>query len=323
MKRILSIDGGGIRGVIPARLLSHIEVSAGKPISELFDLIVGTSTGGLIALGLTAPGEDGKTPKYSAADLVSLYNRERKNIFPNSLWDKLTSLGGIGDEVYDHEGLEGVLEDYFGVLELGQLINNVMVTSYDIRNRKPLFFKNWHDDFKMIQVRHAARATSAAPTYFEPKKINIDGKRRVLVDGGIFINSPGVSALAEARRIFPSEEDFFLLSIGTGEHTRSITHKKAKEWGIAGWAKPLLSCIFDGVSDAADYQLQLLLGDERYARIQTTLSVASDDMDDVSRENMERLDKEVDTMLKDELVMKQLKKTIAAIQSTPSTVVSE
>jgi len=162
-----------------------------------------------------------------------------------------------------------------------------MVTSYDIQNRQTLFLKSWHSDHADIFCRDAARATSAAPTYFEPKPLNIDARDHVLIDGGVFMNSPSVSAYAEARKLFP-DEPIKLLSLGTGELTRTIPYQEAKTWGSALWVISLLDCMFDGVSKAADHQMKLFLG-ERYLRLQTPLHFASDDMDDASRGNIRNL----------------------------------
>ena len=133
----------------------------------------------------------------------------------------------------------------------------------------------------------AARATSAAPTYFEPKPLDTGDVASVLIDGGIFMNSPSVSAYAEARKLFPGEP-IAVLSLGTGELTRPIAFGEARTWGSALWVMSLLDCMFDGVSKAADHQMQLFLG-ERYQRLQTSLESASDDMDDASEENIRNL----------------------------------
>src|SRR3954454_2165256 len=111
--RILSIDGGGIWGLIPATLLDHIERKTGRPICELFDLIAGTSTGGIIALALTMPGDAGK-PRWSAADLVGVYECGGGTIRARSLWRKIASVGSLGDERYPNGGVEAVLARYFG-----------------------------------------------------------------------------------------------------------------------------------------------------------------------------------------------------------------
>lgn len=285
-RRVLSIDGGGIRGIIPAMVVAHIERKLGKPAHELFDLMVGTSTGGILALGLSRPGES-RPAQFSARRVVKLYEEQGANIFEYSLWRKLRTVGGILDEAYSHEVLEDILGKYFAEATLGDCEVPTMVTSYDIQNRRTVFLKSWHADHWPLLCRDAARATSAAPTYFEPKPLDTGDVLSVLIDGGIFMNSPSVSAYAEARKLFP-DDPIAVLSLGTGELTRPIVFEETRTWGSALWVMSLLDCMFDGVSKAADHQMQLFLG-ERYQRLQTSLESASDDMDDASEDNIRNL----------------------------------
>lgn len=296
MKKILSIDGGGIRGIIPALVLAQIEENTGKSTAETFDLIAGTSTGGILALGLSKDDGGGKA-QYSARDLVKIYEDRGKDIFSRSFWKGLSSVSGLADELYSADGIERVLDEYFAEEPLGASLTKTLISSYDIEGRKPFFFKSWRDEYLSIPMKIAARATSAAPTYFEPVKVTVGAETKVLVDGGVFINSPSVSAYAEARTIFPGETDFFVLSLGTGELTRSIPYADAKDWGKAGWLLPILSCMFDGVADAADYQMKALLADN-YVRMQVELRYASDDMDNVSNGNIRNLKDEAETLIR-------------------------
>ncbi|MCP4605874.1 MAG: patatin [Proteobacteria bacterium] len=287
MKHILSIDGGGIRGLIPAMVLTEIEKQIGRQIAKTFDLIAGTSTGGILALGLCKDNGQGK-PSFSSEKLASLYRERGNEIFSRSLWKGLSSVGGITDEKYSHQGIEKILEEYFEDDQLETSLTKVLITSYDIENRKPVFFKSWKDEWKSVKMRHAARATSAAPTFFEPALVQAGNTRKALIDGGVFVNNPAVTAYAEAKRIFPEETNFLVVSLGTGELTRPIAYDEAKDWGLAGWMLPVLSCMFDGVSDATDYQLKQILGNG-FFRFQTTLTIASDDMDNATKGNIENL----------------------------------
>lgn len=301
MKKILSIDGGGIRGIIPAMVLAEIEEMTGVPTAENFDLIAGTSTGGILALGLSRPDDEGNA-RFSAEDLVDIYENRGREIFDRSFWKGVTSVGGLTDEMYSHAGLEDVLGIYFEETLLGDALTNTMVTSYDIEAREPIFLRSWRPEYAEVSMRDAARATSAAPTFFEPTQVNVGDRMLTLVDGGVFINSPSVSAYAAARRMIAEEradaerrgEDYaepeiFVLSLGTGELTRSIPFEDARNWGKLEWALPLISCIFGGVSDAADYQMRSFLGDEGYVRLQVRLEGADDDMDNASSGNIRNL----------------------------------
>src|SRR3954454_7859950 len=137
---VLSVDGGGIRGVIPAMLLADLEERTGKPTGELFDLIAGTSTGGIIALALTVPGDDGG-PRGAANDLVDLYLTEGPRIFHHSIGQMFESGLGLLDEKYDAAPLEQALEDYLGETRVSEAVTDVMVASYDLEHRTPFFFK--------------------------------------------------------------------------------------------------------------------------------------------------------------------------------------
>ncbi len=298
--KILSIDGGGIRGIIPAMILAEIEKRTRKPIADLFDLIAGTSTGGILALGLTVPNRR-QRPQYSAQRLVRLYETEGKRIFHRPVLHTIHSVGGMLQEKYPADGIEKVLASYFKKVRLKHALKEVLITSYDIERRKPYFFKrrkakkSSRHDFLMGRV---ARATAAAPTYFEPAKLTQGQGRgyRALIDGGVFANNPALCALVEAAANSPKETDFLVISLGTGVHTRKLPYKKAVDWGLVKWAPSLLSVVFDGVSDAVDYQLKQLLppnqkGVPRYYRFQAELKHANDDLDDASRGNIQALKK--------------------------------
>jgi len=302
-KRVLAIDGGGIRGIIPAMVVAHIEKKLRKPASELFDLMVGTSTGGILALGLGRP-TTGSPAQFLAKHIVKLYEDHGAVIFEHSLWRKLRTAGGILEEAYSHQNLEAVLEYYFAGAQLKDCAVPTMVTSYDIQNRKTVFLKSWHVHHQSIRCRDAARATSAAPTYFEPKPLDTAINNHILIDGGVFMNSPSVSAYAEARKLFP-DEPIKVLSLGTGELTRAIPYHQARTWGSALWVISLLDCMFDGVSKAADYQMRLFLG-ENYQRLQIPLNYASDDMDDASKGNIRNLKQTARELIKaNEQVLEQ------------------
>ena len=208
-------------------------------------------------------------------------------------------MAGIGDEKYSQEGIEKVLNTYFEDDKLGDSKTNILIPSYDIEKREPVFFKSWKAEWKNIPIQLISRATSAAPTYFEPASFDINGTKRALIDGGVFINNPAMSAYIEAKKLFPQENEFLVVSIGTGELTRTIPYQDAKNWGKIEWLSPLLSCMFDGVSDAVNYQLTELL-EEKYIRLQTKLTTASDDMDNASKSNLDALRKEANHLIENQ-----------------------
>jgi hypothetical protein len=297
MKKILSIDGGGIRGIIPATILAYIEERTKRPISRMFDLIAGTSSGGVIAMALCKKDAKGK-PVYSARSLIDIYEKRGSEIFSKTFWKEVSSFGGIIDERYSHKPVEKVFKEYFGKTKLSDSPTPLLISSYDIENRKPCFFKSWKRDTGRVLMRQAARATSAAPTYFEPACVKVGKMTLALIDGGVYINNPAMSAYAEAKKLFPRSKSMLLVSIGSGALCRRIPYDEAKDWGLINWARPILSIISDGVNGAVAYQLKQNLGDN-FIRLQTPLKGASDDIDDTSEKNIEGLKQGAKRLLAD------------------------
>ena len=293
--RVLSIDGGGIRGIIPALVLAELERQVGKPISEVFDLIVGTSIGGLIALALATPNAEGK-PRFSARTLSRLIEKNAGRVFERSIWHQVKAVGNLNDSKYPDEGFNKVLEEMYGETRLSEVLTNVMVTAYEIERRIPFFFRsrnasaNEAYDFPLTQV---IRATTAAPTYFEPAHIpSHDGHDYfALVDGAVFAYNPAACALVEAQEINVENKEIFLVSLGAGELTRRLPYEQVRNWGAATWAQPLFALMCDGVAQSVDHQIRYLLqrganGRPRYYRFQVRLDVGNDDMDDTSPSNV-------------------------------------
>jgi predicted acylesterase/phospholipase RssA len=301
MTRILSIDGGGIRGVIPATVLAAIEKTTKRPIADLFDLIAGTSTGGILACGLTAPDGHGK-PKYTASDLVAMYVDDGAQIFPHHLFQGITS---IIENKYPADGIEKVLRKYVGDARLSEVLTTIFVTAYDIERRKPKFFRS-HDAKQDPALDHplwmVGRATSAAPTYFEPFKLpGAAGQYEALVDGGVFANNPAMCAYVDGSA-GPGQtrpDDLLLVSLGTGSENRPIAFNAAKDWGQLQWARPVLSVVFDGISATTEYQLEQIIGKGDYFRFQTDLTLASDDMDLATPENLADLQEQGQKLIAD------------------------
>jgi uncharacterized protein len=289
MKRVLAIDGGGIRGLIPAIVCKRIEDVSKRPLSTIFDLIAGTSTGGIIALGI-ADGLD-------TSSLVKLYEEQGQTIFANPK----NKFHSYLSPKYKSHGLKDILKEKFQNRRLSDVSVNVMVTVYDLSNRKPSIFKSWEveagskDDCLLLE---AALATSAAPTFFEPVLLNGNSA----VDGGIYCNNPALLAYIEAKKKWPDEE-ICLLSLGTGTLTTSLLHKEAKTWGKLGWALPALECVFDGVSKTTDNTLielaKIYPSKFRYWRIQCGLDSTCEEMDNVSEEAIINLSRLGDKLVKD------------------------
>jgi patatin-like phospholipase/acyl hydrolase len=278
--RVLSIDGGGIRGLIPALVLAEVERRSGRRVWELFDLIAGTSTGGILACALCAPDP------LPAEQLVSLYEDEGPAIFDRSVRQRIRSGEGLLDEKYGADALERALERFLSDKRLAESKPDLLVPAYDMGEPGPYFFKSRkaRDEGEDYPLSVVARATSAAPTYFEPLPL----ADQALVDGGVFATNPAMCAFAEVMRFQPTAE-IVLLSLGTGQRTRKRSFADVKDWGLVEWARPILDVVFDGVSDAVHYQLQHALEAGRYWRLQVELTRASDDLDDASEKNLRDL----------------------------------
>ena len=294
--KVLSIDGGGIRGLIPALVLAEIERRTGQRIAQMFDLIAGTSTGGILACGLTVRGE-GDMPAHTAEELADLYVTEGPKIFDRSLVKEVTSAGGLIDERYDDAGLNAALETYLGDARLNAVLTDVFMTAYDIQDRSAFFFRSTRartDDSYDFSLAEAARATSAAPTYFEPIAVTDAARARTypLIDGGIYAVNPAMCAYVE---VAPGELEV-LASLGTGSQTKAYDIDEVKGWGAIAWAKPVIDMIFDGGADTVDFEAAKLAG-ERYVRLQATLRYASDALDDASPANLRRLQGDAERLI--------------------------
>jgi hypothetical protein len=231
--KILSIDGGGIRGVFPARFLSKLEADLNSPIADNFDLICGTSTGGILALALAL--------KIPAADIEKLYIDNRKLIFPP--WFRRWRFGFFRAK-YNNRKLENLIRQKFKKSNNGiepriaDLSTRVCITGYDLIHAKPKVFKTPHKSEYYtdlhIPAYQVAMATAAAPTYFNPYSNHyeiIDSKQKeeflMRVDGGVFANNPALIGLTEAHcALGIPYTDIELYSIGTGQSIYNETRSK-------------------------------------------------------------------------------------------------
>jgi predicted acylesterase/phospholipase RssA len=270
--RILSIDGGGIRGLIPALVLAEIERRCGRPAGELFDLVAGTSTGAIIACALTRP------EPLPAERIARIYVEEGPEIFSRSLLKRIASVDGYLDERYGSEGLLRSLRRHLGEHRLADARPAILLTAYDLERRNALLLRR-SDDMSMVDAAHGS---SAAPSYFEPARVG----ELTLVDGGVFATNPAMCAYADA-----GSDVELLVSLGCGEHTRVLPFEQVKDWGRLEWIRPALDIVFDGTADAVDFQLAALMG-AGYMRFQTPLDGASDDLDAATPENLAALERE-------------------------------
>lgn len=243
IRKILSLDGGGIKGVYSLGFLAEVENYLGQPINNYFDLIVGTSTGGIIALGL------GKG--YSATDMLDFYTSMGKEIFAGNKMIK--SLRHWGFTKYKNDVLEKYLNEKFGDTKLGESTIRLIIPSQNLDNGEVHLYKTAHNerfkgDYKE-KMTTIALGTSAAPTYFP---IFQAPNGLYLVDGGIYANNPIAIASVEAIGILKwSMEHTKILSVGCTEEVLDIQIVKKISLGKAYWVKKILDLISKGQSSAA------------------------------------------------------------------------
>jgi hypothetical protein len=262
--RILSLDGGGIRGLLTAILLERLDAAVPGWLEKV-DLLAGTSTGGILALGLA----QGLTPSH----LRELYEKKGHDFFDDSWLDNVRDVGRLIGANYSHRNLTRELKRIFGGARLAELKKSVLISAFDLDNEKtdpaerswaPKFFHNLPgpDCDGHLPVWKVALYTSAAPTYFP----SVDG----YIDGGVAANNPAMAALAQTRdrRAFPrpwSLDRLRLLSVGTGRSLMRI-EGRTLDWGTAQWARPLIDILGEGLTGVADYQCRQIL-DQRYHRL--------------------------------------------------------
>jgi len=285
--KVLAVDGGGIRGIIPAIILNELQDRLGMELYRVFDLIAGTSTGGIIALGIATPCNNGQP--YSPQQLLNLYVQNGAAIFKKK-W--FTSLRALIFPKYSPDSLEATLARFFQDTEFQAALTPLLISSYDLHGQLPFFFKSHRiaaDPAYNWNVASIARATSAAPTFFPPLHLVKANQDYALVDGGVFVNNPSMAAYAEARSLYPDSPRFIVVSVGTGDRQDRIAYARAKGWGLFGWAKQIVPVFMDSVSEAVDYELNLIPGCTFYRLQVPRLPPASNEIDDVTLQNLSNL----------------------------------
>ncbi|KAK9067077.1 hypothetical protein SSX86_014401 [Deinandra increscens subsp. villosa] len=257
---ILSIDGGGIRGIIPGVILEYLESELqaldgeDARLADYFDVVAGTSTGGLIATMITAPNEN-KRPLYAAKDIVSFYLENGPKIFPRvgGPFDGfIKTLKTLFGPKYNGKYLKSLVTGLLGTTKLSQTLTNLIIPSFDIKNMQPVIFSSFQvprEPSLDAQLSDICIGTSAAPTYL-PAHYFLNGDREFnLIDGGIAANDPSLVATGElTRQVMKADPNFpaimpldytryLLISIGTGTQTQTPKYdaKMAAKWGVLGW----------------------------------------------------------------------------------------
>ncbi|XP_055834377.1 patatin-like protein 2 isoform X1 [Solanum dulcamara] len=327
---VLSIDGGGIRGIIPATILSFLESQLqeldGKDarLADYFDIIAGTSTGGLVTAMLTTPDENNR-PLYAAKDITPFYLEHCPKIFPQKKCGLFAPIGNIVQTLigpkYDGKYLHEVIKEKLKDTRLSNTITNVVIPTFDIKKLQPTIFSTYETkrsacyDAKLSDV---CISTSAAPTYLPAHSFKVeDGKGNVkehhLIDGGVAANNPGLIAISEvSKEILKNNPDFYpikpmdyrrflVISLGTGaaKCEQKYNSSMAAKWGIVEWlfhkgSTPLVEVFTQSSADMVDYHnsvvFQALRSEDSYLRIQEDeLSGTEASVDVATKENLERL----------------------------------
>ncbi|KAF3446686.1 hypothetical protein FNV43_RR11866 [Rhamnella rubrinervis] len=346
---ILSIDGGGVRGVIPATILAFLESELQKldgeeaRIADYFDVIAGTSTGGLVTAMLTAPNENNR-PLFAAKDIKDFYLQHCPKIFPQdsmfpfaSAKEKIKALTG---PKYDGKYLHKLVKEKLGDIRLHQTLTNVVIPTFDIKRLCPTIFSSYEvrrNPSLDALLSDICIGTSAAPTYLPAHKFQVtDPHCQVvrefnLIDGGVAANNPALVAINEvSKEIHQGNRDFFpikpteygrflVISLGTGSSKSEEKYDadEAAKWGILGWlythnSNPLVDIFTQASGDLVDFHLstvfQALHSDKHYLRIQddTLEGTVLPSVDIATKENLNNLVKVGEKLLKKPVSMVNL-----------------
>lgn len=273
--KILSLDGGGIRGVYSAHLLRLVEdqICDGRPIADFCDMIAGTSTGGIIAiaLGLGKP----------ASVVENLYREDGPRIF-GGFWSRfppLRLLKRMVSSVHDHSALERALYKNFGDANLGDATTRLVIPAFVGPEAQIAVFKtDHHADFKndwKTAAWEVARATSAAPTFLE----GLESEDHFFLDGGVWANNPVMCAIVDTLSCYDIAIDQIeVCSIGTGNNSTTIS-RFARAGGLFAWWNIIKTAMYL-TTDNAHSQACLMLGPERVLRIEPSPCAAAVELDD-------------------------------------------
>ncbi len=299
---ILAIDGGGTRGIIPAMVLEYMQkkinsLGSDKSIASYFDLISGTSTGGLIALALTCPNTDSFLRPYnntnynSAESIKDMYYSYSKEIFPKNNFS-LKSINQLWKSKYDDESYLKLLLQAFEDITLDKSLVPVLAVSYDMIEGVSFNFtssKTGHLTFK-----DAARATSAAPTYFDALNLEdiVNNKKYSLIDGGIIANNPSLFAYTEATKLYPNDSNFVIISLGTCR--KGFNYGSESPSGVLGWANPKIGTTIQQVYSTSQMQhIDLIAKDlpnTEYYRINSEITGDKITLDATDEKDIKRLE---------------------------------
>jgi len=278
--KILSLDGGGIRGIYTAHILKRIQEELKINLREYFDLIGGTSTGAILATSIATD--------YPIKKVIELYKIKGKYIFNKKQIPLLKKLSGLISSKYSSNNLNKELFNIFENMTFEKLYNekkvNLLLFSTDIINGIPFVFKtpynnNYIRDRKIL-LKDAILASTAAPYYFKPYKLEINGSKYLLADGGLWCNNPSICLIAEAKKYFNKSLDKIrVLSIGTidSKNYFSFEDKLLRNLGgLIFWNKKIVDIPLSLQSHNSFQCTDFLMDENSYLRINTIKETTMD-----------------------------------------------
>jgi uncharacterized protein len=295
MFKVLCIDGGGSKGAISLGFLIEIEKKIGKQISQAFDLFVGTSAGSIIASSISLKDENGLPKFKSCQEILDVFISNVDKIFSRSWYHTFTTMGGLIGPKYDSQSEYKALLQIFGDTK----INTDTIITSNIIDPTTRFFE--FNSKIPVPIIDAIMASSAAPTYYGVHTIKYEGNSMDFIDGGISANNPSLSGFSEAVNRGYDAKDIFLVSVGTGYYNKAESNR-LDEGGMLQWAAPISGSMMTTVSDYADYNLQKILHDGNYYRL--NISIDSDKMDIVDKNELYRMVQKVSNSLVDNADLK-------------------
>lgn len=311
MKVILSIDGGGIRGIIPAAILNYLETriqairdDSRIRIANLVDLVSGTSTGSIIGSLMLIPDKSGTHPLYSMNEILQMYIQLGPDVFHKNKWHDFKTLWGLVGPKYPESNIEGPLIQMVDHYKLGDLIKPCAFTGYDIEQRRVNIYtnKDRNRKYEDYYVKDVVRGSTSIPAFFRPAYFQEGTDLNTIIDGGVFANNPSLVAYVEASKTLFDDKgvkslnphQMIVLSFGTGAGQRTkYPYGKTKRWGAAQWFFPILNILLSGSSDIVDYQMKKLFEaydrPDNYKRINPPLIHSDSPSTDGSFENITKL----------------------------------
>ena len=272
--KIISIDGGGIRGYVPLTLIQYIQSRTRRPIHDSFELFAGTSTGAIICSALTLSDTSSiisNRRKYTASRVKKIYSKRASEIFPifkTKGHKKANWLFSYNKPEHDNSGLNNILLEFFQDQKISSCLKPIYIPTFDLINNKPLIFTSRAaHEFgpKNLKLKEILMAATAAPTYFESKELIYNNLPKNCIDGGVYLNNPTLGALLEVLEYknhpiynLDKYDEIKILSIGTGIYKKNISRKQSKKWGWYDWTRPIIDITMFGTSELIDNQIKTI-----------------------------------------------------------------